>query len=229
MDLLNLSWIIDFFHQTDKQKHMLLSAIILIFDFCIRYYFIQKKTNSLYAIAFALRDIILIWLFKEFIDMLWYWEPSVMDFVWDTLGFLFPIYLYFSYKESKKLWNKDIFNYTDDLFRQLFISIKLVWKETWESFRYWFWYFTKLVRDKINEDSFTDIEMFKVKNKSKIEFQEWIWSVKNILKVIKYFFIFIVYWTLEFIIELIKMPFFVLFKTLYIFFSSMSLLLSKFK
>lgn len=229
MDFINLNWIIDFFYQTDKQKHMAVSAIILIFDFCIRYYFIQKKSNSLYAIAFALRDTILIWLLKEFIDMMWFGEASVMDFVWDSLWFLFPIYLYFSYKESKKLWNKDIFNYTDDIFRQIFIGIKLVWKETWESFKYWFWYFTKLIKDKINEDSFSDMEMFKLKNKSKIELQEWIWSIKNIIKVIKYFFIFIIYWTLEFVIELVKMPFFVLFKTFYIFFNSMAFVLNKYK
>lgn len=229
MDFINLSWIIDFFQQTDKQKHMLLSAIILIFDFCIRYYFIQKKNNTIYAIAFALRDVILIWLFKELIDMMWFWEASVMDFVGDSLWFLFPIYLYFSYKESKKLWNKDVFNYTDDVFRHIFISLKIFWRETWESVKHWLWYFSKLIRDKINADSFSDTEMFKARNKSKIELQEWILSIKNVFKVIKYFLIFIIYWTLEFIIELIKMPFFVLLKTLYIFFNSMSLILSKFK
>lgn len=229
MDFINLSWIIDFFLQTDKQKHILLSAIILIFDFLVRYYFIQKKSNSIYAIAFALRDTILIWLFKELIDMMWFWEASVLDFVWDSIWFLFPIYLYFSYRESKKLWNKDIFNYTDDIFRHFFISLKLFKKETGESIKYWFWYFTKLIRDKINEDNFTDIEMFKAKNKSKKELQEWILSIKNITKIIKYFFIFIIYWTIDFLIELIKMPFFVLFKTFYLFFNSMAFVLNKYK
>nr|MDD3720424.1 hypothetical protein [Candidatus Gracilibacteria bacterium] len=229
MDFINLNGIIDFFYQTDKQKHMAVSAIILIFDFCIRYYFIQKKSNSLYAIAFALRDTILIGLLKEFIDMMGFGEASVMDFVGDSLGFLFPIYLYFSYKESKKLGNKDIFNYTDDIFRQIFIGIKLVGKETGESFKYGFGYFTKLIKDKINEDSFSDMEMFKLKNKSKIELQEGIGSIKNIIKVIKYFFIFIIYGTLEFVIELVKMPFFVLFKTFYIFFNSMAFVLNKYK
>ncbi|MDD3144748.1 MAG: hypothetical protein PHV23_01410 [Candidatus Gracilibacteria bacterium] len=229
MDFINLSGIIDFFLQTDKQKHILLSAIILIFDFLVRYYFIQKKSNSIYSIAFALRDTILIGLFKELIDMMGFGEASVLDFVGDSIGFLFPIYLYFSYRESKKLGNKDIFNYTDDIFRHFFISLKLFKKETGESIKYGFGYFTKLIRDKINEDNFTDIEMFKAKNKSKKELQEGILSIKNITKIIKYFFIFIIYGTIDFLIELIKMPFFVLFKTFYLFFNSMAFVLNRYK
>lgn len=228
MDFIDFSWVIDFFWQSDKQKHILLSAAILIFDFIVRYFFIQKRKNSFYAISFALRDTIFIWLFKEIIDMMWFWTASLMDFVWDTIWFLFPIYLYFSYKESKKFLKKDIFNYLDDSLRHLFSSLKTTWKETWESIKYWFSYFNKVVRDRIDDSSYSDIEMFKSKNKSKIELQEWISSIKNLLKSLKYLIIFIIYWILDFIIEFIKMPFYIFGKTLYIFFKSMTYLLKKF-
>ena len=185
---MDFSLVIDFFYQNDKQKHIIVSAFILIFDFIVRYYFIQNKQNWSYAFAFALRDTIMIWLFKEFIDLLWFWEASLWDMVANIIWFLFPIYLYYSYKESRKLWQKDILNYLDDSFRQLFISIKWVKKEVWEWVYHGFSYYSKLLRDKINEDAFSDIEMFQSKRKKKKEVEEWILSIKELRKVIKYLF-----------------------------------------
>jgi hypothetical protein len=71
--------------------------------------------------------------------------------------------------------------------------------------------------------------MFQAKRKYKKEIHESHYSFKSLWKIIKFSFIFIVYGTIDFLIDLIKMPFFILFKTLYIFFSAFSFLLEKFK
>lgn len=58
-----------FLSEPDKIKHMVLSAAILAFDFAIRYFFVQKKSDVSMALAYAVRDTLLIGLGKEAADM----------------------------------------------------------------------------------------------------------------------------------------------------------------
>lgn len=108
-----------FFLEMDKIKHMTLSAIILIFDFVIRFYFVQKKQNGTLALALAIRDTLLIGVTKEIFDMLGMGTPDLRDLSADILGFLFPIYIYMVYLDGKKLKEDDLLTYSDDAFREL--------------------------------------------------------------------------------------------------------------
>lgn len=221
--------IVQFFLQEDKQKHIILSTILLISNFYVRYYHLEKRKHAFKSLALALRDTLLIWLIKEIADSMWMWEASLADIAADIIGLLFPIYLYFAYKESRKIKEKDILNYTDDTMRHFLNFFITQGKEIKEWMFHGLTYFSMLVRDKINNEAFNDVEMFQAKRRYKKEIHESNDSFKSLWKIIRFSFIFIVYGTIDFLIDLIKMPFFILFKTLYIFFSSFSFLLEKFK
>lgn len=205
--------IIDFLLEQDKQKHIFASAFILVFDFFVRFFFIQDRKKAVYAIAFALRDTILIWFLKEFIDLLGFWTPDFMDLLGNSIWFLFPIYLYFSYKEVKKLWKKDFFEYIDEYFAHLLYSLKILKKEWKEGLKYSFSYWWKLFKNKIWEEEFSSLQLFKAKNRSSKELEEWFFYFKKTWKVFRYFVVFIFYSILDFVFDIIKMPFFVLYKT----------------
>lgn len=220
-------FVIDFFTQADKQKHIFFSALILLFDFIIRYFFIQKRKNIIYAFTFALRDTIIIWFLKEFVDFLWFWTPDFMDLLWNSLGIIFPVYLYFSYKEIQILWKKDFFIYLDDYLRQLLIFLKILKKETKEWFSFWFAYFSKYIHKKIETDAFSDKELFLWKKNRDKEIAESISIFKKVFKLLKYFFIYIFFWILDFFMELIKMPFFILQKTFGLIWKSLKIIFFK--
>lgn len=118
-----------FFYETDKIKHMTLSATILIFDFLIRFHFIQKKKDVKLALALAIRDTFLIGATKEILDMFGLGTPDLRDLSADILGFLFPVYIYLAYLDGKKLKDDDLLTYSDDAFRELRNKTKYFKKE----------------------------------------------------------------------------------------------------
>lgn len=232
MEILNwiLENIIDFLWQNDKQKHIVVSCFLLVSNFSIRYFLIQKRKNVIYALSFALRDTILIWLFKEFLDLLGFGDSSIDDFIANCIGFMFPLYLYFTYKHWVKLKKeKDLLNYTDDTFRHLFKSLGFASKEVGEWLYYRFLYHGKKIKDKINEDSFSDLEIFIARKKSRKEIQEWYSALKKLWKSMLYILQFLAYSIIDFIIEVIKMPFVILLKTLYYVFNWIAVSLERFK
>lgn len=86
----------------DKILHFLLSFFLVIIIFWMRKYYI-KQTWFLRIFAYSVRDVILIWLFKEFIDLLWFWNAEVADFIANISGIIVPIYLFFTITLYKKL------------------------------------------------------------------------------------------------------------------------------
>ena len=86
----------------DKILHFLLSFFLVIIIFWIRKYYL-KQAWFLRIFAYRVRDVILIWLFKEFIDLLWFGNAEVADFIANISGIIVPIYLFFTITLYKKL------------------------------------------------------------------------------------------------------------------------------
>ncbi|MDD2892189.1 MAG: hypothetical protein PHQ95_04440 [Candidatus Gracilibacteria bacterium] len=218
-----------FFSEMDKIKHMSLSATILIFDFIVRFFFIQKKQNGTLALTLAIRDTLLIGVTKEIFDMLGMGTPDLRDLSADILGFLFPIYIYLVYLDGRKLKDDDLLNYSDDAFRELRNKTKHFKKEFSEGLHSSFGYSWSKTIDYFIPTSFTDFEMAVKKRMKQKEMSEGKYSLSRLLKTIKYFFIFLFYAIIEFFIDLFKMPFFIIGKTLYLFFNSMTFILRRFE
>jgi len=122
----------------DKILHFFVSFILLFLFFWIRKYFLKEEW-FLRIFAFSFRDVIIIWIFKEFIDSLWFWNAEFMDFFADLSWIIFPIYIYFLIKLSSKLNNSEklnleknfIFKYKNSktIFSRIknFIILSIIW------------------------------------------------------------------------------------------------------
>lgn len=125
----------NFFLQTDKQKHFLVSLILFLSFFLVRKYILKRKWN-LKELSFSLRDVLIVWILKEILDMFWFGNPEFLDFFANSFWIIFVMYVYYFYKEYKKttdskLIKKEIFlleNLIDKLilfFKNLYFYICL--------------------------------------------------------------------------------------------------------
>lgn len=228
--MLNYFWneIVGFFVQQDKVKHFSLSAIILVFDFWIRYLLISKgrKTRS---VVYAIRDTFMIGIFKEIADVFGFWTPDMMDILGDVLWFLLPIYLYFLYQEAFHFKRKNLFRYGDDVIRANVIYGGAVVKETLEGAIAWLKYIVLLFLNLIKWQYSSRKMLFwvaKKKNKeiyeAKVSFRKWIYVARYTIKFFSWSII-------DFLIDFLIMPFYILGKTIYFFFKSINLCFYVFK
>jgi len=86
----------------DKILHFSMSFVLLIVFFVIRKIFLKEKW-FLRILAFSLRDVIIIWIIKEIIDLFWFWNAEFFDLLANLSGLIIPIYLFFIIKLSSQL------------------------------------------------------------------------------------------------------------------------------
>jgi hypothetical protein len=102
---------LNFFLATDKQKHLIISILLLFVFFLIRKILLKRKW-FLIQLSFSLRDVFAIWIIKEIIDLFWFWNPEILDLFADFFWILVLFYIYFLYKEWKNLEeNNNFFRY----------------------------------------------------------------------------------------------------------------------
>ncbi len=108
-----------FFLQTDKQKHLIISVILLFVFFLIRKVLLKRKW-FLAQLSFSIRDVIVLWILKEIVDFFWFWNPEFLDLFADFFWILVIFYIYFLYKEWKNLEeNNKFFRYEIKLITKL--------------------------------------------------------------------------------------------------------------
>lgn len=90
-----------FFLQTDKSKHFLLSLALFISFFLIRKYILKRKW-TLKELSFSLRDVLIVWILKEILDMFWFGNPELLDLFANSFWLILVMYVYYFYKEYKK-------------------------------------------------------------------------------------------------------------------------------
>jgi len=122
----------------DKILHFSISFVLIFIFFWIRKY-ILKQNWFLRIIAFSLRDVLIIWLAKEIIDSLWFWNAEFLDFFADFSWAIIPIYLFSIIKLSSKLKQSRKLKFENKLisrFKQtkkidkkikLFIFLSIIW------------------------------------------------------------------------------------------------------
>ena len=86
----------------DKLLHFGISFLLIIFIFGLRKYYLKQK-GFVRIFAYSFRDVLIIWIFKEIIDALWYWNPEFLDFVADASWVVIPVYIFFIITLYKKL------------------------------------------------------------------------------------------------------------------------------
>lgn len=222
------NWIIDFFTQSDKIKHIFLSAIILVFDFCVRYFFISKGRTSRSAV-YAIRDTLMIGIGKEIADALGFWTPDALDILGDVLWFLFPIYLYFLYKEAFLLKKKKLFKYGDDVIRANILYIQNVIKETYEGIVAWLKYIFLLSEKLLQQGASNRKDIILSSRKKNKELYEAKISLKKWGHVLIFTIRFFFWGILDFLIDILIMPFYIVWKTVSFFYKSIRIFLSPLK
>lgn len=122
---------VNFFLETDKQIHILISFLLFSGIFTIRKIILKNK-GFFRVISYSIRDVLIIWILKEFLDLLWLWTPDFWDILADSLWIIIPIYIYYLIKESKKTENTHYFKYEKKLLNDIKkkISIKHFYKTT---------------------------------------------------------------------------------------------------
>ena len=130
-------FLLDFFPK-DKILHFSISFILIFIFFWIRK-FLLKQEWFLRILAFSLRDVLIIWLAKEIIDFMWFWNAEFLDFVADFGGAIIPIYLFFIIKLSSQLKNSRKLKFEEKLIikfknttnilekTKLFLFLTVIW------------------------------------------------------------------------------------------------------
>ena len=130
-------FILEYFAK-DKILHFSISFILIFIFFWIRKYFLKQEW-FLRIMAFSLRDVLIIWLAKEIIDFMWFWNAEFLDFVADFSWAIIPIYLFFIIKLSSQLKKSKKLEFEEKLITKfkssenklekikLFILLWLIW------------------------------------------------------------------------------------------------------
>lgn len=207
--------IFTFFSQYDKVKHITISAIILIFDFVMRYYFLSPKQKSL-SLVFAIRDTFMIGVLKEILDSFWYGTPDIWDLIGDIVWFSFPIYLYFLSREIVAFDKQRLFKYWDDILKQWYIDFVLLAKEGGEWLFAYIQYLCYMLNYRFSSKASIKKELFLIQKQKNKEVYEAKWAFKKLRKSLLFGGRFLIFSIIEFLIKIIKMPLYILLKTLYI-------------
>lgn len=118
-----------FIFEYDKFRHFTLSLILFVIIFCIRKYKLKNKW-LLKVISYTIRDVFIIWIIKEIIDLMWFWEPNISDIVANSVWIIAPIYVYYIIRESEQIEKSKFFIYEIEVFKELKQKIKTTYKRT---------------------------------------------------------------------------------------------------
>lgn len=187
MDFLN------FFLTQDKQKHLIISVLLLVVFLLVRTTLLKRKW-FLVQLSFSLRDVLAIWIIKEFVDLFWFWNPELLDLFANIFWIIILFYVYYIYREWKKLENNKFvkleLNLLDKinhkflvLINRLYLFLKIQYKITFYK-RKLLYYIPSRSRKFLMKRLFIDF-----------------------ILILKYFFTFWVIWILTLIFLVIKIPF----------------------
>lgn len=191
----------DFFLAIDRQKHLVVSILLLFLFLFIRIILLKKKW-LLIQLSFSLRDVLAIWILKEVADIFWLWHPEFLDFFADFFWILVVFYIYFLYKEWKNLEeNNKFFRYEIRLVTKLKeIFIKLIKRLClFISINYKILVYNKRI-------------LYYLPSKTrKFLFKR---SLFEFVHILKYTFVLSIVWFINLIILVIKIPFLAFYDTI---------------
>ncbi|MDP2090985.1 MAG: hypothetical protein Q8K30_05315 [Candidatus Gracilibacteria bacterium] len=118
-----------FIFEYDKFRHFTLSLILFVIIFCIRKYKLKNK-GLLKVISYTIRDVFIIGIIKEIIDLMGFGEPNISDIVANSVGIIAPIYVYYIIRESEQIEKSKFFIYEIEVFKELKQKIKTTYKRT---------------------------------------------------------------------------------------------------
>lgn len=192
-----------FFLEVDKQKHIVVSLLLFILIFFIRKVLLKNK-GFFRVLLHTIRDVLIIWILKEFFDLLGFWEPDLWDILANSFGIIIAIYIYYLIKESKKLENTNFFKYEKVLINDLKKKLIITWKKLYI-----------ITNIKYRQLFFKKELLLRLENKQEI--YNLSQSFRDLYKIFKYFISLSCIWSINLIILLVKIPFIALFDTVEIF------------
>ncbi len=184
---------LEFFLQVDKQRHLIVSLVLLTLLIGIRL-FILKRKWFLKQASFSLRDVLAIWILKEIVDMLWFWNPEFLDFFADSFWIIVVFYIYFIYREWKKLDNWKFIHY----------ELKLIYKLK-NKFSILINRFILYIKIKYKILIFRKKILYYLPNKSMDYLLKK--TIFDFIHILNYTFIYSLIWLFNLIILTIKIPF----------------------
>lgn len=184
---------LNFFLQTDKLKHFTLSILLFIGIFLIRKYILKRKWN-LKELSFSLRDVLVIWILKEILDMFWFGNPEYLDFFADSFAMILVFYFYYFYKEYKKTTDSKLIKKEIVILENLIDRLILFFKNL---------YFYICIQFRIIYYKRRIIYMIpKIKRSYLLKK-----SYNNLIEIWNYFLHFSLIWLYNLLIQIIKIPF----------------------
>ncbi len=182
-----------FIFEYDKFRHFTISLILFVLIFCIRKYKLKNRW-LLKLISYTIRDVFIIWILKEIIDLMWFWEPSIRDLIADTIWIIFPIYVYYIIRESEQIEKSRFFIYEIEVFKELKEKIKNTYKRT-----------NSIIKIK-HKQLFYKKRIFNALE-NRIVNHYFDKSVKELIKIIKTTIILSIVWIINMIFLLFKIPY----------------------
>lgn len=196
---------LDFFLLIDKQKHIVVSLLLLIMIFLIR--FLLKLHKSYFErFSYAIRDTFLIGMMKEGIDLFWFWNPQITDLLADSIGIFLPLYAFFLIKNLNAVKWHDFYKHEADLARYTFHNLYKVYQDLKYFMKHKFKKYI-LKNEKVSSKILKD-EMYTLKN-----------DCTNFKKSMRYFFLMQCIWVIDFLKFIFKLPIITLFWTFWLIFS----------
>lgn len=202
---------LEFFLLIDKQKHIIVSLLLVIMIFLIRW-LLKLHKNNYYTISYAIRDTILIGIAKEIIDLFWFGNPQITDLLADSIGIFLPLYAYFLIKNLNSVKWHDFYRYEWDLARYTFHNLYRVYFDI-----------KNILKTKIKKALFwgVSVSIKKLKEENYILKDDFY----DFWKTLKYFFILEFVWAIDFIKFIFKLPIISFFWTFWLLLSPIQVLL----
>jgi hypothetical protein len=99
---------------SDKIAHFFVSFLLLVIIFWIRKKLLKDEW-FFRVFAYSFRDVLIIWVFKEVIDLFGFGNPEILDLIADFSWVIIPIYLYFLIKKYSKIKDSRKIKFETDL------------------------------------------------------------------------------------------------------------------
>lgn len=175
------------------------------------------------ALSFAFRDALLIGISKEIIDALGFGTPDIMDMFANILGLIFPLYLYISYREVEKIGESHLIANTPKFWHHIIKSTQNFSKEGSEGLYFVFKNWITRIQQKPQTS-----QTYKLKIRTKKEWSESKQAWKRMKKVYTYSGLFFLSSILDFFVQILRMPFFILIRGSRFIYSLFRSMLSRF-
>ena len=225
MEILEL---VEFFGSEDKIKHISLSAIIFVLGFALRYF---GKINAHWkqALFYAMRDAILIGVLKEITDGLGFGDPDLSDIVADLIGLMFPVYIFVAYRETMKICKTPLFEQAGDVSQAIVQQSSVAIEEAAESLASYVEYRLMYALSFFAPHIVSKRDLWEHRNEALNDACDAQSAAKRSMTSLHYGLLFLLDSVLTFAIDFVKMPFWVLGRTIYLLFEAILFAWDRFK